>query len=377
LPIDDLCDSADNHQSTFDNRQSRIERGDKLKAAVLLDDRKISIESRPEPRIGEDQVLLRSGYAGICGTDIHVYRGEFKGRVSYPAVLGHEFGGVIEETGRAVKDFKVGDRVVVDPILSCHRCPACLSGHINACRSLKLLGIDVDGGFGELVAVPSDRLFRLPESIPAAHVPMLELYAVGHHILGRARVEVGETIAILGAGRLGLSILDVLCHSTAACRVFVTDQHRFRLDVARRLGADEVIDISASDPVGAILEKTEGVGVDCVIEAVGHYHCFPGQEPPLAQAVRIIRNGGRIVTAGLGEQLTPVPFKTLVLKEAELIASRVTRGEFPRAIRLMSKGLLHPELLISRERPISQAANAFAELDQEPPDTLKVVLKVG
>lgn len=334
------------------------------------------MESRPEPRIGEDQVLLRSGYAGICGTDIHVYRGEFKGRVAYPAILGHEFGGVIEAIGRAVKDFKVGDRVVVDPIMSCYRCPACLSGHINACRFLKLLGIDIDGGFGELVAVPSDRLFRLPDSIEGAHVPMLELYAVGHHILRRGRVDVGETVAILGAGRLGLSILDVLCHSAGGCRVFVTDRHRFRLDLAARLGADEVIDISETNPVEAILEKTEGIGVDCVIEAVGHYHSFSGQEPPLGQAVRIVRNGGRIVTAGLGEQLTPVHFKTLVLKEAELIASRVTQGEFPRAIRLMSKGLLHPELLISRERPISQAAEAFAELDQEPPDTIKVVLKV-
>ena len=337
----------------------------------------MAVENRPEPQIGEDQVLVRSEYAGICGTDIHVYRGEFKTRVSYPAVLGHEFGGVIEETGRVVKDFKAGDRVVVDPILSCHRCPACLSGHINACRSLKLLGIDVDGGFGELVAVPSDRLFRLPENIPPAHVPMLELYAVGHHIIGRGRVEVGETVAILGAGRLGLSILDVLCHTAGASRVFVTDQHRFRLDLARRLGADEVIDISDTDPVPIILEKTDGVGVDCVIEAVGHYHCFPGQEPPVGQAVRIVRNGGRIVTAGLGEQLTAVHFKTLVIKEAELIASRVTLGEFPRAIRLMSKGLLHPQLLITGERPISRAAEAFAELDQEPPETIKVVLKVG
>jgi len=348
-----------------------------MKAAVLTDDRTISIQHRPEPRIQENEVLLRSRHAGICGTDIHVYRGEFKGRVSYPAVLGHEFGGVIEETGRAVKGFRAGDRVVVDPILSCHSCPACLSGHINACRTLKLLGIDIDGGFGELVAVPQDRLFRLPDNIPTLNAPMLELYAVGHHILSRGHVQVGETVAILGAGRLGLSILDVLCHSAGPARTFVTDFQPFRLEAAKLLGADETIDISQADPVKRILEKTEGVGVDCVIEAVGHYHSFPDQEPPLSQAVKMVRNGGRIVTAGLGEQTTAVHFKTLVLKEAELIASRVTLGEFPRAIHLMSKGLLHPELLISRELPIGQAGEAFAELDQEPPDTLKVVLNVA
>ena len=127
-----------------------------------------------------------------------------------------------------------------------------------------------------------------------------------------------------------------------------------------------------------VLELTNGRGADCVIEAVGHYHLADGQESPLAQAVKMIRNGGRVVTAGLGEQLSAVHFtlKTLVLKEAQIIASRVTRGEFPRAIQMMSRGLLHPDLLITDIQPLKNIKDAFLQVDQETPDTIKVVLDI-
>jgi L-gulonate 5-dehydrogenase len=118
------------------------------------------------------------------------------------------------------------------------------------------------------------------------------------------------------------------------------------------------------------------LGADCVIECVGHYHEIPGREAPMAQAVKMIRAAGRVVVAGLGEQLSAVHFKTLVLKEAQIIASRVTLGEFPRAIRLMSRGVLHPELLVTHRLPLNAVASAFAQVDSEDPTTIKVVLDV-
>jgi L-gulonate 5-dehydrogenase len=345
-----------------------------MKAAILYDDVKIRPSDAPDPRIGPDEVLVASGYAGICGTDLHVYRGEFKGRVQYPAILGHEFGGTIEQVGAQVRDYRVGDRVVVDPILSCHHCEACLTGHINACRTLKLLGIDVDGGFGQYVAVPTDRLIRLPDEIPMAHAPMVELYAIGHHVLNRGMVQPGETIAILGAGKVGLSVLDVLCHSAGPALAISTDIHASRLEIARKLGAEYTIDVTQEDPVARVLDITHGEGVDCVIETIGHYHTFEGQDAPLEQAVQMIRNGGRIVTVGLGEQRSDIYFKAFVLKEAVLIGSRVTMGEFPRAIRLMRKGLLHPELLITHQIAMRDVPAAFDKVDREEPETLKIVL---
>jgi threonine dehydrogenase-like Zn-dependent dehydrogenase len=202
------------------------------------------------------------------------------------------------------------------------------------------------------------------------------MYGLGHHILRRGGVQPGETVAILGTGRLGLAVLDVLCHSAGAATTIAADLQPFRLETARKLGADYTINVAEDDPVERVVEITQGVGVDCVIEAVGHYHVVEGQEAPLAQAVRMIRNAGRIVTAGLGEQLSAVHFKTLVIKEAQIIASRVTLGEFPRAIRLMAKGLLHPDLLITDQMAMRDVATAFGKVDREDPSTIKVVLNV-
>jgi 2-desacetyl-2-hydroxyethyl bacteriochlorophyllide A dehydrogenase len=347
-----------------------------MKAGILYNDRDIRLGEAPDPRIKPDEVLVESSYAGICGTDVHVYRGEFHARVKFPAIQGHEFGGIIREVGKDVQGFRVGDRVVVDPIISCHSCPACLSGRINACRTLKLLGIDLDGGFGQYVAVPVSHVLLLPDSVPMKYASMVEMYGLGHHVLQRGQVQPGETVAILGAGKLGLSVLDVLCHGASPAMTIITDLQPFRLETAHKLGADYTLNIEQQDPVARVMEITKGVGVDCVIECVGHYHLSEGQEAPLAQAVKMIRSAGRIVTAGLGEQLSAVHFKTLVLKEAQIIASRVTLGEFPRAIRLMSKGLVHPELLVTEQIPLRDITAAFAKVDRDAPDTIKVVLDV-
>jgi threonine dehydrogenase-like Zn-dependent dehydrogenase len=347
-----------------------------LKAGILYADRDVRLGDASDPATGPGEVLVAPSHAGICGTDLHIYRGEFHSRVAFPAILGHEFGGMIQEVGKDVVGYRVGDRVAVDPIISCHSCPACLSGRLNACRTLKLLGVDMDGGFGQYVAAPANRLHPLPDAIPMAHVPMVEMYGLGHHILWRGQVQPGEIVAILGAGKLGLSILDVLCHSASPATTIVTDLQPIRLETARKLGADYAIDIAQEDPVEHVMEITQGNGVDCVIEAVGHYHLVKGQEAPLAQAVKMVRTAGRIVTAGLGEQLSAVHFKTLVLKEAQIIASRVTLGEFPRAIRLMEKGLLHPDLLITDQMAMRDISAAFEKVDAEDPTTIKIVVDV-
>lgn len=348
-----------------------------MRAGVLYDERKIEVREVREPSPGPGEVIVESSFAGICGTDVHIYRGEFRSRVSFPAIQGHEFGGTVVALGPGVSGWALGDRVAVDPILPCRACPACLAGQVNCCRSLKLLGVDLDGGFGRLVAVPHANLYRLPDGVPMEYAPLVETYGLGHHVLARGEVQPGESVALLGAGKLGLSVLDVLCHGASPARTFVTDLQPVRLETALRLGADVAVDITREDPVARVLDATDGLGVDCVIECVGHYHLPEGHEPPLAQAVKMMRNGGRIVTAGLGEQLTPVHFKTLVLKEGRIIASRVTLGEFARAILLLGKGLLHPQFLITDRLPLRDVAGAFEKIDREDPSTIKVVLDIA
>ena len=345
-----------------------------MRAAILRGDRDIGLGEIADPEIRPGEVLLRTQHAGICGTDLHIFRGEFHDRVQYPAILGHELGGVIAELGRDVSGWSVGERVAVDPIIPCHGCPACLEGHINACRTLKLLGVDIAGGYGEYVAVPQQNLYRLPDKVRMEHAPMVEMYGLGHHILGRGRVQPGERVAIIGTGKLGLAVLDVLCHTASATETIVIDVAPVRLEIARRLGAQHLCNALEGDPVLEVMEATEGAGVDCVIECVGHHHEVPGRDAPLSQAVRMIRSGGRIVTAGLGAAPTTVPFKELVLKEAQIVASRVTAGEFPRAIRMMAKGLLHPELLVTHQSSLRDVSEAFARVDAESPEIIKTVL---
>ena len=163
----------------------------------------LELREVPVPSPGPHEVLIEVKAAGICGTDLHIFRGEFGERVKFPAMLGHEFGGEIVDVGKSVDDWQVGDRVAVDPNISCHGCPPCLEGHPNACRTLKLLGIDVDGGFGQYVAVPKENLYRLPESVPMKHASMVEMYGLGHHILRRGRVQLG-LLPILRASLGGL-----------------------------------------------------------------------------------------------------------------------------------------------------------------------------
>lgn len=347
-----------------------------MKAGILYGDRDIRVGHVPDPELRPGEVLVKSAYAGLCGTDLHIYRGEFTGRVKYPAVQGHEFGGVIEEVSRDVRGLSRGDRVAVDPIVSCHGCTPCLTGRINACRTLRLLGIDLAGGFAEYVAAPASHVFKLPEAMPLSHVPMVEVYGLGHHVLSRGMVQAGETVVILGAGKLGLSVLDVLCHGASPAFAVAVDVDPFRLGIAKRLGAEVTIDVRAEDPVERVLELTQGVGADCVIECIGHWHEVPGRAEPLEQAVRMVRSAGRIVTAGLGEQPTSVHFKSLVIKEAQIIASRVSLGEFPRAIHMLGKGLLHPELLITDQLPMRDVGKAFERLDAEDPNMIKMVLDV-
>jgi 2-desacetyl-2-hydroxyethyl bacteriochlorophyllide A dehydrogenase len=347
-----------------------------VKAAILYDDRDIRAGIAVDPVPGPDEVLVEPSFAGICGTDLHIFRGEFKGRVRYPAIQGHEFGGTIVELGRNVRNWKTGDRVVVDPIISCHACRTCLTGHINACQSLKLIGVDLNGGFGQRVAVPACSLLRLPDAIPMTYAPMVELYGIAHHVLSRGQVQLGETIVVLGSGKVGLSIIDVLSHGSKTNLILCTDRLEFRLETAKRLGADHAVNILRQDPVALVKEITAGIGADCVIEAVGHYHTAPGQPAPMEQAVQMIRNGGRIVSLGLGDQPSTVTFKTLVLKEAQLIASRVTLGEFPQAARLMEQQLLHPEILVTHKMALGDVGAAFAEADREKGETLKIVLDI-
>jgi len=346
-----------------------------MRAAILQNDKEMIVSEAPMPACGDGQVLVKVHWASICGTDLHIYLGEFKERVKYPRILGHEFSGIITAVGQGVSSFKEGDRVVVDPIIWCEQCPACLNGQFNVCRSLKLIGIDIDGGFAEYVAVDAEKVFKVPEKISLREAALAELYGLGVHSARKAAIEPGDRVVVIGAGRLGLAVLDVMKQSAAAwiCTVDIQDS---RLEIAARMGVDLTINATVEDPVEKILKLTRGMGVDRVIECVGTAAAIDGLEMPVQQAVRISRSGGRIVVMGLGSQHTPVFWKEAVLKELQILGSRVTLGDFPRALDLMALNRFHQDMLVSKVYDLDQIVQAFEQLESHPERYIKFLIKI-
>jgi len=347
-----------------------------LRAAVVEAPGRIALRDLPDPTPSPGEVLVRVEWVSICGSDHHAYLGEFGPRVRFPAVLGHEFSGVVVGLGPGTGGPPPGTRVVIDPVLHCGVCPACREGKISSCRSLRLLGIDLPGGFGSLVAAPAHTVFPLPAGLDLRLGPLVELASIACHAAARSRYAPGESVAVFGAGKLGLMVVALLARSAPA-RLVAVDLDPSRLELAKKLGASDVVDVRTADPVARIRELTGGDGADLAFEAVGAWREVPGRRPPVTAAAESIRNGGRVLVLGQGPDEQPVAWKSFVWKEAEIIASRVNRGEFPRAIALVASGRLPVGEMVTHEMSVEQAPEAFRMLDEHAPGAVKILLRHG
>jgi len=346
-----------------------------MKAAVLVAREKIEVKEVEAPQPGSREVLVAPKYTGICGTDIHIYQGEFEGRVRYPTIVGHEFAGIVEEVGEGVESIAAGDKVCIDPIIPCMECTACREGSLSACKNLKLRGVDLDGGLAEAAVVGADQVFKLPERVSVKDAAMVEIFSVATHAVRRGRIDPADFVVVLGAGKLGLSILSVL-KTTGAGTIVITDLQDYRLDAARQIGADVCINAADKDTVKEVLSLTGGRGADRVFEAVGHAEKSASGLPPIAEAAEMIRNAGRIVVLGQGPDMAPVFWRSFVWKEATIVASRVSRGEFPRAISMIESGLLDPSHIVTHEVPLEYVPDAFRMLAEGTEEALKVIVKI-
>jgi L-gulonate 5-dehydrogenase len=344
-----------------------------MKAAVLTAYGKIEWKDVPTPVPGPDQLLVRLRYASICGSDIHVFKGEFHPRTHVPFIPGHEFAGIIEQVGSSVKGFTLGEQVAIDPIIWCSQCPACRHGIHPACTSLKLLGIDLDGGFAEYIAVPASMAFKVPASIPPHHAALVEILSIGFHACRRAEVTEGKMLAIWGAGRVGQSILQAARTKTKA-PIFIVDILPARLEIAAHQ-FDNIRTINALEENAAeVIRQESGGGVDIAFEAVGHAVCLDKTVQPVLACVDSIRGGGTVCVLGLSDEPVSVVFKKLIWKEARLMTSRVSAGEFADAIQAMAEGRLKPDALISSIIPASRTQQAFEDIIAHPEKTLKTLL---
>ena len=347
-----------------------------MKAAIIREYGKIALEEVGKPDLKDDFVLIKVKYASICGSDQHIFKGEFHPRTQLPLIPGHEFAGVVEAVGKDVKDFYPGDKVTVDPILWCGQCAACLAGHYPACISLKLIGIDQDGGFAQYVSAPGHTVFKVPNHISDEYAALIEILSIGFHASARSGLKEQDDVLIMGAGKVGQSILHAASTITQG-RIFMADILDDRLAIASSAFPNLLtINTTRTDPVAYVKEITNGKGVDVAFEAVGHDVKVEGRMNPARTCINAIKGGGTVCVLGLGDHPTEILMKELIWKEAKIISSRVSHGEFAKAIEALDKKTINPETMITGILALEDAQKGFEQLENAPGKHLKILLKI-
>lgn len=345
-----------------------------MKALLLTAPGRLTMAQVPVPECPPDAVLVRVATCGICGSDVHGYDGS-SGRRIPPLVMGHEAAGTIAEIGVDVSGFAVGDRVTFDSTISCGTCPFCRRGEVNLCDRRQVLGVSCseyrrDGAFAEFVAVPARILYPLPAELPFEHAALVEAVSVALHAVRRSQTQPGETALVVGAGMIGLLVIQVLRH--VGCeRIFAIDLDETRLALARDAGADRTIlstpDLSTPDASQQILRETNGQGVDRAFEVVGI-------TPTIELAIAAVRKGGVVTLVGnLAPQVT-LPLQAVVTRELTLYGTCASSGEYPECIELLTSGAVNVAPLISAEAPLEEGPAWFTRLHNREPGLMKVLL---
>ncbi len=318
-----------------------------MKALFLDGIGKLSVQDVARPVPKADEVLVRVEACGICGTDRHLFLGEFP---SFPPVtLGHEFSGIIEAVGQDVTDMQVGMRVTSDPNIACGVCEACQAGRVNLCHNLQAIGIHRNGGFAEFVVMPRKQAFALPLSLDPLHGAFCEPLACCLHAVDLAGLKAGASVTVIGGGVIGLLTVQ-LARLAGATRVVLVTRNRAKRDLAARLGATACLDPAEVDEY-----LRQHGGADVVFECAG-------LAATVAGAPRLARRGGMVVILGVlpaGQMVEIEPFD-LLFREVSLITSFLNPFTHARAADLIAAGAVQIAPLISRTLTLDQAATVIA-----------------
>jgi L-iditol 2-dehydrogenase len=342
-----------------------------LKALIYTKPYTFEYSDFTDPVAGNDDVLIRVKACGICGSDVHGFTGK-TGRRIPPLIMGHEAAGIVEGLGKNVSGFEKGDRVCFDSTVYCNKCESCRAGLINRCDKRQVLGVSVPafkrhGAFAEFVAVPWWIVSKIPDELSFVNAALLEPASIGTHAANRAPISNDDTVVVIGAGTIGLFILQGT-RLRGAAKVIAVDINEFRLDLAKKLGAGILINPLESDLSEAILQETEGKGANVTLDAVGYAKTF-------ADAVSITRMGGYIVAVGNLEKKAEFDLQQLVAKEHTFTGSYASSGEFRDCIELVASGKINVEPLISDVLPLEEGPDAFDRLLKAEENLLKIVLE--
>ncbi|MDH7498840.1 MAG: zinc-binding dehydrogenase [candidate division NC10 bacterium] len=312
--------------------------------------------SQPEPGPGE--VLIEVRAAGICGTDLHIWKDEYKSVP--PMIMGHESSGVIAALGQGVEGLAVGDRVTSETFAKfCGRCFFCLRGKPNLCPERKSIGTHLNGVFTKYLTIRASAVHRLPDLVSFWAGALSEpLACCVHGILERTPVTAGDWVVISGPGTIGLLALQLVKADGGKAVVLGTDQDEERLALAKRLGADEAINVQRQDPLPLVQERTGGLGADLAIECAGAAASFQ-------QCLKLTRKAGRISQGGLFGKPVTSDLELIAMKELEVIGffSHVPSA-WDRALKLMAEGKVLTEPLVTHRLPLSEWKRGFSLMEK-------------
>jgi threonine dehydrogenase-like Zn-dependent dehydrogenase len=343
-----------------------------MKALVLEEYKKLVFRDYPDPVLrGPDDVIVRVRAAAICGSDVHGMDGS-TGRRIPPIVMGHEASGEIVEVGSSVRGYRVGDRVTFDSTEYCGSCFYCRRGEVNLCDNRRVLGVSCgdyrrDGTFAEYVVIPERILYSMPENLDFVAASIAEPAAVAAHAAAITPMALGDSLAVVGAGLIGLILIQVLRASSSG-KILAIDTDQSRRETALRVGADEALDPTDPTAHDRILALSAGRGFDRVFEAVG-------AEAPIATAIASARKGGTVTLIGNLSPSVRMPLQSVVTRQISLLGSCAMSGEYPFVLDLLARGKIDVTSIVSAIAPLSEGAAWFDRLYAREPGLLKVVLE--
>ncbi len=327
----------------------------------------LEIQERPEPTPGKDQVKIQVKCAGICGSDIHTYEGNY--RVAVPVTLGHEFSGMVVETGENVSEFKVGDRVTSETTFQiCGECAYCQTGDYNLCSNRKGLGTQQDGGFAEYLIARKESVHLLPENVDFQAAAMTEPLACTYHAIEKSVIHPGDLVVVLGPGPIGLLTAQVAKSRGAVVIITGLDQDQIRLDKAAEIGIDHVVNIQHEDLKKLVDHLTDGYGADIVMEC-------SGAAPAAKQGLDLLRKKGQYVQVGLfSKPEIPFDLEKIIQKEIRVLGTRSQKhSDWEPSLALMEEGKVDAAALVTHEFPITEWDKAYQAIKSG--EAIKVLLK--
>jgi threonine 3-dehydrogenase len=320
--------------------------------------RGLSMESAPVPAIGAADVLVRVKTASICGTDLHIYGWDrwSQGRIKPPVTLGHEFCGVVERIGEDVTAVKPGDFVSAEMHVNCGHCHQCRMGEAHICQNLRIIGIDQDGAFAEFVKIPASNIWKLDPAIPEHYGAILDPLGNAVHTVLAGPIA-GQTVLVTGCGPIGLMAIAV-AKACGSSTVFATETNEARRAMAKKMGADVVLNPATEDAVKKILEATNGTGVDALLE-------MSGNPTAIHQGFKALRAGGRASLLGIPTENVPLDLvNDIIFKGATVqgIYGRRMYGTWVQMTALLKAGRVNLDPLFGEREPLEKFENAFAKL---------------